>query len=57
MAGSPISGHVYRYEGARGPVWRAKHRLGDGRQVHRTIVRAWAGRGRPAAGFHTKRVA
>jgi len=26
---TPISGHVYRFEGARGPVWRAKYaRLG-----------------------------
>src|SRR4051794_24453965 len=29
---TPISGHVYRFEGARGPVWRAKYRLPDGRQ-------------------------
>jgi hypothetical protein len=29
---TPISGHVYRFEGARGPVWRAKYRLPDGRR-------------------------
>src|SRR3954471_4029597 len=52
-----ISGHVYRYEGARGPVWRAKYRLPDGRQVHRTIGPAWTDRGRPRAGFFTKRTA
>ena len=40
----PISGHVYRHEGARGPVWRAKYRLSDGRQVHRKIGPAWTGR-------------
>src|SRR3954453_22451346 len=54
---TPISGHVYRFEGARGPVWRAKYRLPDGRQVHRTIGPAWTGRGRARAGFFTKRTA
>ena len=54
---APISGHVYRHDGARGPVWRAKYRLADGRQVHRTIGRAWTGRGRPPAGHFTKRLA
>jgi integrase len=54
---TPISGHVYRFEGARGPVWRAKYRLPDGRQVHRTIGPAWTERGRPRAGWYTKRTA
>lgn len=54
---SAISGHVYRFEGARGPVWRAKYRLPDGRQVHRTIGPAWTERGRPPAGYYTKRTA
>jgi integrase len=54
---TPISGHVYRYEGRRGPVWRAKYRLPDGRQVHRTIGPVWTERGRPCAGFYTKRTA
>ena len=31
MSACPISGHVYRHEGKRGPVWRAKYRLPDGR--------------------------
>ena len=53
----PISGHVYRHDGARGPVWRAKYRLSDGRQVHRKIGPAWTGRGRPPAGFYTRRLA
>src|SRR4051794_36825873 len=57
MPAVPISGHVYRHEGARGPVWRAKYRLSDGRQVHRTIGRAWTSRGRPAAGYYTRRTA
>lgn len=33
---------------------RAKYRLPDGR-VHRTIAPAWTGRGRPRAGYFTKR--
>ena len=57
MLGTPISGHVYLHEGARGPVWRAKYRLGDGRQVHRKVGPAWTGRGRPAAGYFTRRLA
>src|SRR5215213_2725712 len=60
MAGvpeQPISGHVFRFEGKRGPVWRAKYRLPDGRQVQRRIGPAWTERGRPRAGYHTKRTA
>ena len=53
----PISGSVYRHEGRKGPVWRAKYRLPDGRQAHRTIGPAWTDRGRPAAGTYTKRTA
>ena len=52
---SNVSGHVYRHEGARGPVWRAKYRLPDGRQVHKTIGPVWTERGRPRAGHFTKR--
>jgi integrase len=52
-----VSGHVYRHEGARGPVWRAKYRLPDGRQVHKTIGPVWTERGRPRAGYFTKRTA
>jgi integrase len=33
----PISGHVFRLELSKGPEWRAKYRLPDGRQIHRTI--------------------
>jgi hypothetical protein len=35
MAGEsrPPTGHVFRVERARGPVWYAKYRLPDGRQV------------------------
>jgi len=52
---APPSGHVFRVERARGPVWYAKYRLPDGRQVQRKIGPAWSGRGGPAAGYVTKR--
>jgi hypothetical protein len=44
---SAVSGHVFRYEGKRRPVWRAKYRLPDGRQAQKTIGPAWTARGRP----------
>ena len=34
---APISGHVYRFEGKRRPVWRAKYRLPDGRHRIETM--------------------
>src|SRR3954471_8813677 len=54
---APVSGHVYRWEGKRRPVWRAKYRLPDGRQVKKTIGPAWTERGRPAGGYYTRRTA
>jgi len=54
---APISGHVYRLERVRGPVWYAKYRLPDGRQVQRKIGPAWTSRGRPGAGYFTKHTA
>jgi integrase len=51
------SGHVFRRDGASGPVWYAKYRLPTGRQVKRKIGPAWTGRGRPPAGYVTKRLA
>ena len=53
----PPSGHVFRLDRARGPVWYAKYRLPDGRQVQRKIGPAWTERGRPPAGYVTKRLA
>ncbi len=53
----PPSGHVFRVERARGPVWYMKYRLPDGRQVQKKLGPAWTGRGRPAAGYLTKRLA
>jgi len=38
-------------------VWRALYRLPGGRRVHRTIGPAWTRRGRPPAGYFTKRLA
>ncbi|MDP9384998.1 MAG: site-specific integrase [Actinomycetota bacterium] len=52
---SAVSGHVFRVDRARGPVWYAKYRLPDGRQVQKKIGPAWTERGRPPAGFFTKR--
>jgi integrase len=42
---------------ARGPVWYAKYRLPDGRQVQKKLGPAWTERGRPPAGYFTKRTA
>ena len=51
------SGHVFRVERQRGPQWYAKYRLPDRRQVQRRIGPAWSGRGRPPAGYFTRRSA
>ena len=53
----PPSGHVFRLERARGPVWYAKYRLPDGRQVQKKLGPAWTERGRPPAGYFSKRTA
>ncbi|HUA49985.1 MAG TPA: hypothetical protein VMA77_32435 [Solirubrobacteraceae bacterium] len=51
------SGHVFRVERARSPVWYAKYRLPDGRQVQKKLGPALTGRGRPAVSHFTKRLA
>jgi integrase len=51
------SGHVYGVARKAGPVWYAKYRLTDGRQVQKKIGPAWRERGRPPAGYFTKRTA
>lgn len=51
------SGHVFRADRARGPVWYAKYRLPDGRQLQKKLGPAWTERGRPPAGYYTKRLA
>lgn len=52
-----VTGHVFRIERKRGPVWYAKYRLPSGRQVQKLIGPAWSERGRPPAGYYTKRTA
>jgi len=54
-AARPPSGHVFRVDRSRGPVWYAKYRLPDGRQIQRKVGPAWTERGRPPAGYFTKR--
>jgi hypothetical protein len=47
-------------ERVRGPAWYAKYRLPDGRQVQKKLGPAWTAwteRGRPPAGWFTKRTA
>ncbi|MFL5904748.1 MAG: hypothetical protein ACJ76Q_13205, partial [Solirubrobacteraceae bacterium] len=51
------TGHVFRRDGKRGPVWYAKYRLPDGRQCQRAIGPDWGRRGRPGAGYFTRRTA
>jgi len=53
----PISGHVFRKNRRLGPVWYAKYRLSDGRQVQKKIGPAWTRRGRPETGYFTKHTA
>jgi integrase len=53
----PPTGHVFRVDRKRGSYWYAKYRLPDGRQVQRKLGPAWTVRGRPAAGYFTKRLA
>lgn len=53
----PPTGHVFRVERARGPIWYAKYRLPDGRQVQKKLGPAWTERGRPPTGYLTKRTA
>lgn len=48
---------MFKVERARGPVWYAKYRLPDGRQVQKKLGPAWTERGRPPAGYFTKRTA
>jgi integrase len=54
--GTP-TGTIFRREGKRRPVWYARYRLPDGRQAQKRIGPAWTERGRPPAGYYTKRTA
>ena len=53
---SALRARVPRRARARA-VWYAKYRLPDGRQVQKKIGPAWTERGRPPAGYFTKRLA
>lgn len=51
------SGQVVRVERKRGPVWYAHYREPSGRQRQKMIGRVWTGKGRPADGYYTRRMA
>jgi integrase len=51
------TGHVRLVERKRGAKWYLKYRLPDGRQVQACLGPAWPGRGRPPAGYYTRRTA
>jgi integrase len=53
--GRSISGHVFRVDRKSGPVWFAKYRLPDGRQVQKRIAPAWTRPGRPDDGYVNRR--
>jgi integrase len=51
----PISGHVYLKPGTRGASWYYRARLP--REVRKRLGPAWAGKGRPPAGYFTRKTA
>ncbi len=51
---TPPTGHVFRVDGKRRPIWYAKYRLPSGRQVQRKIGPAWTGRSLPPPGHYTR---
>jgi hypothetical protein len=51
------TGSVAKVERKRGSVWYARFRLPSGRQGQKMLGPAWSGRGRPPAGYFTKRTA
>ena len=52
----PATGYVFRVERQRGPQWYLKYRA-QGQQVQKRLGPAWSGKGRPPAGYYTKRTA
>ena len=54
LSGS-ISGHVYLKPGARGASWYYRARLP--REVRKRLGPAWTGKGRPPAGYFTRKTA
>jgi len=52
-----VSGHIRLVQRQRGAVWYVKFRRADGRQVQKKLGPAWTERGRPPAGYFTRRTA
>lgn len=52
-----VTGHVSLRQRQHGPVYYLKYRLADGRQVQKLLGPAWTERGRPPAGYYTKKMA
>ena len=52
----PATGSVYRLSRKRGDQWYAVFRA-QGVQVRKRLGPAWSGKGRPPAGYYTKRTA
>ena len=51
----PISGHVYLKQGKRGESWYFRARLPE--EVRKRLGPAWRGKGRPPAGYFTRKTA
>lgn len=54
---SRASGHIHLATRKRGPKWYLRYRLPGGRQVVKCLGPAWTEKGRPPAGYFTKRTA
>ena len=52
-----VSGHVTLMKRKRGDKWYVKYRLASGRQRFRLLGPAWTERGRPPAGYYTRKTA
>jgi integrase len=52
-----VSGHVALVKRKRGDQWYVRYRFPSGRKVQRKLGPAWTGKGRPPAGYYTKRTA
>lgn len=57
ISANRVTGHVQVKDRKRGPVYYVKYRLADGRQVQKMLGQAWTERGKPPAGYFTKRTA
>lgn len=57
MTPKRVTGHVQLLDRKRGPQWYAKWRDITGKQHMRRLGDAWTGKGRPPAGYVTKKLA